>query len=238
MPSCPSSTPVVGCVRVLFSLITFIIFVDELLNVLVELPVHVTKLAVPSVPLVPPSTRVALPGSAIPSVSDVENPNTPEPEAELQNLPKLSPLPGRVEVSFPLARPGCVASAAFAISTSAMYAYQLPSVACSILILSPFMVTEGSPCPSSSDEMALSTITTSITIGPEKTLDEVVLSADTKRFALWAALACGNTPGKANVNPPANIIVISVRLVSFLTISFVKHGVESFNVYKVLVKSC
>jgi hypothetical protein len=49
---------------------------------------------------------------------------------------------------------------------------------------------------------------------------------------LCAAFAFGITPGNANTSPPANIIVISVRLVSFLTISFFKHCFENVKTYK------
>src|SRR3989344_647091 len=101
-----------------------------------------------------------------------------------------------------------------------MYAYQLPSVDWSILIFLPFTVTVGSPCASSCDDMEESETTTSTTIGPVTILFENVFSADTNKFALCAAFAFGIMPGNANTSPPANIIVISVRLVSFLTISF------------------
>src|SRR3989344_5142383 len=112
---------------------------------------------------------VALDGSAIPCVCETENPSSSSPDVLSQNLPKLSPLPGLVELSTPAVkelRPGCVASANFAISISAMYAYQLPSVDWSILIFCPFIVTVGSPCASSCDDIEESDTITSTTIGP------------------------------------------------------------------------
>ena len=58
-------------------------------------------------------------GTAIPSVSEIDIPNTEEDVSLLQKTPKSNPFPAKPTVE----------SAIFAFSTLAKYAYQLPSVA-------------------------------------------------------------------------------------------------------------
>src|SRR3546814_482538 len=83
---------------------TFSSVSDALVYALRLSPVHATKVAVPSVPLLAPLgavenvNSVALDGSATPSVSDIENPSSVLGDVFAQNLPKFSPLPGLVEL--------------------------------------------------------------------------------------------------------------------------------------------